>query len=152
MICKECWINKKLEEFYRHPLTKNWRMGRCKECVKKWRSSEEERIKARIYDNKRSKTEKRRKYNTEHCKKYRVDNREKYLAQRLVWNFFRYKRKHLRPKECSHCNCDKNIELHHEDYLKPNQVIPLCSLCHSQHHIWKIQINKNNEIDIYSLK
>ena len=141
-ICKECLIEKDLSEFYKHPQWVLWTLPRCKECIKAWRKTERERKMARVKDSKRSKTIKRKKYAKEHHEKRIINNPEKKYAQYLVQKYFRFK-KNLRPNKC--CNCMKiwRIELHHEDYTKQNEVIPLCPLCHRQYHSWIIDIVKD---------
>jgi hypothetical protein len=141
--CKECWELKSLSEFYNHYKWKNWVLSRCKDCIKKWRRSERERKIARIRDNKRSKTTKRIQYNTIKTKEYRLKNPLKYKAHSLISNYYK---NNDRPNECSICNSNDNIELHHEDYNKPNEVIPLCSLCHSKYHKWEFIIDIKNTI------
>lgn len=145
--CKECKEPKDLSEFYKHPQWKNWVLWRCKECVKKWRRSEGERKMARILDKKRAKNPDRIKYSTENTKKYRAKNPEKRNAHKIVNNYFRYHKKD-KPKKCSHCLGWWQIELHHEDYSKPREFIPLCSLCHKWKHKWKIKIDIKNIIII----
>jgi len=138
-ICKECGLSLILDNYYSHPLTRDWKMARCKECVKKWRRSEKERAMARIIDNKRSLIEKRIVYITQNTKAFRLKNPEKYKAHQLVNNYIRYN-KDKKPNKCVNCNLEGRIELHHENYNLPNEVIPLCSLCHSRRHCWDFEI------------
>lgn len=146
--CKECRELKPLSEYYTHPQWRNWVLGRCKECIKKWRRSEKERKMARIIDKKRVRPE---GYATKRCQINRKKFPEKYNATRIVNNYFRWKNKEKRPNKCVYCNYVWKIELHHFDYNKPNEVIPLCSLCHSWYHYWKIEIDLTKKINIYDL-
>jgi len=145
--CKECKELKEISEYYKHPQGQNWVLSRCKECVKRWRRSEKERKMARVNDNKRSKTPHRLKQLTKQCKQYRKENPKKYKAHWLVNNYYRY-HKDERPYQCSHCNGWWQIEMHHEDYNKPREIIPLCSLCHKGYHKWSIEIDKTKMITI----
>lgn len=145
--CKECKELKELSEYYSHPGTKDWTLARCKECVKRWRRSEKERKMARVNDNRRSKNPDRIKYVTENTRKYRANNPLKYKAHWIVNNYYRY-HKDERPTECSVCWSGWQIELHHEDYNKPREIIPLCSLCHKWYHKWIIKIFKSATIII----
>lgn len=144
-ICKECGLSLILEDYYPHPLTRDWKMSRCKECIKKWRRSERERVMARIIDNNRPKTIWRVITATNTVKQFRLKNPEKYKAHKLVNNYIRYN-KDKRPTICVKCNLEGKIEFHHEDYNFPNKVIPLCPLCHSRRHCWDFEIQKEWEI------
>jgi len=134
-ICKECKLEMGLDLFYSHPLTKDWKMWRCIECIKKWRRSDKEREMARKWEN----TNRIRPewYVYEYTKKYRKSNPEKYKAHMLVNNFCRDN--NLQSKDfCMNCWEDTFLELHHPDYSKPFDVIALCPLCHKWHHHRKI--------------
>lgn len=139
--CKECRELKELIEYYKHPQWLNWVLWRCKECIKKWRRSENERGKARVNDIKRSKFKNRKEYAKINIKRYRENNPLKTKAHRIVNNYFRYKRD-LQPRGCFNCKSKIAIEMHHEDYNKPKEIIPLCNLCHKWYHSWKIEIDK----------
>ena len=135
--CKECLEEKELLEFYSHPKWKNWVLWRCKQCIKIWRKSEKERAMARNIDKKRIRPD---WYQLKASQKFRKENPEKYRAHRLVNNYFKYS-KASKPTHCFSCDIlAKPIELHHNDYTKPNEVFPLCSLCHSGVHYWKIDL------------
>ena len=102
---------------------------------------------ARLIDNIRAKSPERIKYQTIKTKIYRLNNPLIYKSHTLVNNYYK-RNKEEKPKQCSYCESINNIELHHEDYNKPNEVIPLCSMCHSHHHNWTIIINLNHIIII----
>lgn len=142
--CKECLELKRISDYYLY----NWKtpFWRCKECVKRWRKSEKERKMARSYDKKRSKDPNRIAYVTSNTKRYRKENPEKWDAHKIVNNYFRT-HKEEKPNTCSKCGFiwkwRWQIELHHEDYNKPREVIPLCSLCHKWYHKWVIEIDLN---------
>lgn len=40
----------------------------------------------------------------------------------------------IKPERCSECQKKSKIEAHHNDYLKPLEVIWLCKICHSKKH------------------
>jgi len=144
-ICKECLKEKVLTDFYKHPQWVMWTLPRCKECIKKWRKSERERKMARINDLKRSKKPKRIKYQRERTIKYRQEHKNKYNAHKKVWNYL----KNIKYKynfECCICLTKNKIELHHEDYNKPNEIIPFCSLHHKWYHYWKNWIDLSKKI------
>lgn len=135
-ICKECIIEKDYSEFYKYKHTPkpSWR---CKECIKAWRKSERERVMARVIDNNRTRPE---WYVYNRTVEDRRKNPIKNKARAIVNRYFRY-HKEDKPTVCSNCDIEWRIELHHFDYTKPREVIPLCSLCHSHIHIWKINLN-----------
>ena len=141
-VCKECLVLKDLCDFYKHKLWKNWVFWRCKDCVKKWRKWFKERAMARIVDKKRIRPE---WYAYIKTREYREKNPKKYKAHQLVYNFLKKHRDEYVFK-CSVCWVDKKIELHHNDYDKPNFVIPLCALHHKWYHHWKNSIDINNFI------
>jgi hypothetical protein len=37
-------------------------------------------------------------------------------------------------RECQLCGSNENIHLHHEDYDRPLDVVPLCRVCHVRVH------------------
>jgi len=140
--CKECNIKKELSEFYNHPQWVLWTLPRCKECIKSWRKTDREREMARIIDKKRVRPE---WYIYKMTKKYRVENKEKYEAHKKVWNYLRnHKQEYI--FKCCICWNMEYIELHHEDYSKPNEVIPMCTLHHKGYHYWKNWINLDKKI------
>lgn len=144
--CKECWIEKDLTEYYKHPLWFNWVLWRCKECIKKWRKSEREKIMARDRDRDRYKyNSKRKEQLKKHSKKWKELNPEKRKAQVKVWNYLRNKNA-IRPKECCICKSINRLHYHHEDYNFPNKVYSLCNICHINRHYGNIELNINDEI------
>ena len=96
--CKSCNLQKEYEDFYRHPLTKDLRMAKCKECIKSERRTPEGREKARIQDLKRAKNPKRIAQKKKTLYSFRERNPIKWQAQYAVGNFLRY-HKDLKPKK-----------------------------------------------------
>lgn len=139
--CKNCLQEKPLEDFYSHPDTKDWRLSSCKECIKEWRRSENERIMARRRDNERSKRKDRIEYLTRNTKKFRLKNPEKYIAHKLIDNFFK-KNPKLKPERSLVSWLGWRLHMHHFDYNKPNCVIPCTPLEHSMFHKWNIEIKE----------
>lgn len=143
--CKECWVKKELSDFYPHPQWKNWVLSRCKECIKAWRKSLREREMARKWEKENRTRPEWYLYNK--CKKYRQNNPKKYEAHKLVNNYYRYN-KDKRPNYCYRCWRWWQIELHHEDYSRPDLVYPLCSMCHKWVHSWLYKLDYRWEIKI----
>ena len=139
-ICKECEIEKELWDFYSHPEWKNWVLWRCKGCIKRWRKSPKEREMAREWE--KDNRVRPEWYSAMMSKKFREENPEKYKAHMKVNNYLRSAYDSKSPfKTCYNCFEWWKIELHHEDYSKPNDVVPLCIPCHRRKHCWDFEIN-----------
>jgi len=152
-ICKKCLIEKELSEFYVCKGNSDGRFGTCKDCtkdrVKKHRSKNIDEIRA--YDRGRGRTEKRLKLNRdrykacnlteeqkqkmyESVKRYRRENAEKYRCHSLVGHAIN-SGKLVKPNRCSECGEDNaTIHGHHENYMRPLDVIWLCPTCHRRKH------------------
>ncbi len=64
----------------------------------------------------------------------KILNPEKHEARKIMTAAVRSK-KIIKPKSCTMCNTEVNrIEGHHEDYLKPLEIIWLCCKCHRSLH------------------
>lgn len=137
--CKQCLQEKPLEEFYSHPQTADWKLAKCKECVKAERRSEHWRAMARINDKKRFNDPKRKEHQKKHLQEFRKNNPEKWKAQCAVNNFLRT-HKEWKKTVCAVCWNTGRVHYHHFDYSKPNEVIPCCPFDHSRFHQWKLEI------------
>lgn len=48
---------------------------------------------------------------------------------------YKQRKRIVKPRECSNCGWhSSNLEVHHYDYSKPNEIIWLCKSCHSKLH------------------
>lgn len=92
--CKECDEKKSITDFYSHPQTKDGTINRCKECVKKGRRSERERIMARAKDILRAKTPKRIAQNKKLSERFRKQNPLKWKAECIVNNYIKKLKSH----------------------------------------------------------
>ena len=150
--CKECWEFKELckDNWYSIKWGFLWVLSRCKDCIKKWRKSEYERVMARKRDNDRyynnpkrreyifkSSTERRKRkwYANIHLKTDRLINK--------LW---------IRPCVCSICWWGKRVVSHHPDYSKPFEVVFCCDICHSKIHHWEISNIDEYIIDLTTYK
>ena len=55
----------------------------------------------------------------------------------------------VKPLVCSSCKCHSDVQAHHPDYSKPNEVIWLCRSCHHKLHYGNKSIS--GELIIYSV-
>lgn len=139
MLCKCCKTEKPDTEFYAGA-------AKCKECVKRvarenrerkiqdpvWRALERERC--------RIKQAKRREYLAAHGIKensrsanlrWLTRNPEKRKAQQAANNALRAGQIERKPN-CQRCGGNPPLEMHHDDYAKPLDVIWLCLECHAK--------------------
>ncbi len=131
MSCKQCFkcnVVKPLTEFYKHPMMKDGRLGKCKECNKKdVRANRKVKVDYyRKYDIERGNRQ-TREYRLKHAADYPL----MYKAQNMVSNAIRDKRLFREP--CETCGVTKT-HAHHDDYSKPLNVRWLCIPHHSQWH------------------
>lgn len=147
--CKECNISKIASCFYKHPLTHNWLMGRCKDCVKNGRKTEHELNLSRKRDQKRyAENIERRRYIYE-SSSLRRKNKWYWKIHTKTIRYINKKR--LRPSICSICFIEpinKKIEAHHRDYNIRNSVIFCCKICHSKLDSGKINHNNCVKVDL----
>lgn len=128
MICTKCGNT---GEFYK---------GRrqCKKCILErsydWQSKNPHRVAAarRKYNAKR-----KDKQNAYYKEWYRKNGRKrdplKVAAHKIIYLAIRSGRI-SRPSSCEECGRDVKIEAHHDDYLKPLDVLWLCNRCHRKKH------------------
>jgi hypothetical protein len=135
-VCFKCKEKKDVEEFYRHAKMTDGRLGKCKDCtrddVRKYRKENDS---VREYDRRRyHENPERRQKIYDGIARRNKSHPEKRAAHQAVSNAVRDGRLH-KPDKCSHCNVkNKRIEGHHEDYLRPLEVIWVCTLCHRRHY------------------
>ena len=131
--CFKCGIEWPLIYFYKHSEMKDGHLNKCKKCTKKdVRKHREDNIeKIREYDRERSRLPHRVAQRVECNKIYRLSNPEKYKAHQKVQRAL--KKGDLKKQNCCVCG-DEKSQAHHEDYLRPLDVIWLCSLHHHSIH------------------
>ena len=150
--CKQCNIEKDLNNFYVHKEMLDGYLNKCKECVKKRIAKHRELNIDYIndYDKKRAmlphrvkarkeylKTENGKEAKAKAIKNYKNKFPMVYAAHIIFSNAIRDKRV-KQEFFCSKCGSDNQIQGHHDDYTKPLDVRWLCVKCHSKWH-------KNNE-------
>lgn len=134
-VCIRCCIEKPLTDFYAHPRMANGRLGRCKVChrteVNRVRNENIDRYRA--YDRERAKTDVRK---TAYIEKQRRMNAEipGYTSSHKAVSRAVRNGSLVRPESCSRCPSTNRIQAHHDDHLKPLDVMWLCPVCHAIRH------------------
>ena len=151
--CFKCFFPKPLSDFYKHPGTSDGRLGKCKECCKKFakqhRRNPVVKIKIKEYKKgyeQRPEVKKRHKdYEKQHSelgqarrKRWAEKNPEKMRVKRLTDSAIRSGK--LIKQPCAECGKTK-VEAHHRDYSKPFDVIWLCK----KHHWEADEIRRASE-------
>lgn len=142
--CKECnqfkEINK--ENRYYHKEWYLWVLGRCRECVLKWRSSEREHIMSRKrdmdrYHNNPKRREDLGKWAKERTKRHEENGEQRGLlhdrTNRLI------ARLRIRPTECPICWNKWRIVAYHPELQTWWEIVFCCSICHSKIHRWELK-------------
>lgn len=135
-VCFKCNILKPLSDFYKHSKMSDGHLNKCKACTKKdaHNHREDNLEKVREYDRNRPNKIERNEKSVEYTKKYREKYPNKYKAHLLVNNSIR-NGKLRKLNRCESCSSDFRVIAHHNDYLKPLDVIWLCEVCHKAWHI-----------------
>lgn len=147
-VCFKCGKSLPLSSFYKHPMMKDGRLNKCKECNKNdVRKNRAEKIDYyQEYDRQRSMRPDRVRMREEYQKtgqgkasvrrakkKWTESNVVKRAAHIIVNNAVR-DGKILKPEFCSVCGNKIRLHGHHDDYAKPLEVRWLCSKCHTAWH------------------
>lgn len=120
-ICSKCEELKSTSEFHRDNHLKSGFRSSCKECTKvtevtrTWRRNNKER---------------RRKYLNEYMRVYKKKHPKKVKARALANTNAHI----VKGSCCEQCQSLKDLQMHHEDYDKPLEVVTLCVPCHRKIH------------------
>lgn len=142
--CKNCRVEKNKEEFnkwYKKTGSTGFR-SLCKECDHEINKKYREKNKELLTQKRRIRTGAQpKKKCTDPAKIKRYEDmyrsQRKYperVAARSFLNMYVKIGKIVRPNICEICLKNKNVEGHHEDYLKPLEVKWVCKRCHSDIH------------------
>lgn len=148
--CFKCFIEKPLNDFYKHAKMADGYLGKCKECTKiEARKNRNDNIdEYRAKDRKRANEPKRVKLRKEVAERWKNDpelkkrsaefkkawqnkNAIKRAAHIITGNAI--SRGDLLKQPCEVCG-KKKVDAHHDDYEKPLEVRWLCKKHHAEHH------------------
>ena len=125
--CKRCDIEKPHDEFYQSDSS-------CKDCrklvVRQYRDENAEKVKA--YDRERGKLQHRIERCVINTRKRRRDPDGYMAAHNAVARALRNGTIERMP--CCMCGTAEKIHAHHDDYLKPLEVMWLCVTHHKSRH------------------
>lgn len=135
-VCFKCHEPKDIDEFYKHPMMADGRLGKCKECAKAdVRSHRRQNDSVREYDRQRYKNSVERQIAVRlTTDRWREENPEAVKAQGVL--AYAIKLGKIVPQPCVVCGA-KQVHGHHEDYNKPLDVIWYCAQHHIKHHLAK---------------
>lgn len=136
LMCKQCWQYKELtpDNWYYHPEGYLWVLGRCQDCIKRWRKSEHERLMARKRDEYRYYNNPKR---NEYVKEKSAERIIRKWYKLVHWRTARkIKKLWIRPELCPICGSRTRIISHHPDYEHWNQIVFCCQPCHAKIHNW----------------
>lgn len=127
--CFKCKESKPLSDFYKHKQMADGHLNKCKQCAK-----------VDVKNNRGSNIEYYREYDrirgsrqtTEYQRQYKARFPNKHKAHRIVGRAIRAKKLH--PEPCVVCGTDEYVVAHHNDYLKPLNVVWMCQAHHMQWH------------------
>jgi hypothetical protein len=114
----------------RYPAPPSRKTGQCINCNANHYKNNSQKIIEKINEWQKENTNKVR----ENKIKWKKNNKQKVEAQNKVLHAVK-KNKLTHVTLCKCQDCEKPAEhYHHENYLKPLEVIPLCNKCHNLRH------------------
>lgn len=131
-ICRGCSKSKDINAFYKHSKMKDGHLNICIECViERARVRRLNNPRVQEYDRIRSKKLERRVHLRKNAEKWKQNNPNGYKAHNAVSNALRDGK--LKKHPCLFCGSD-HVHTHHNDYLRPLDVVWLCAKCHARLH------------------
>ena len=130
-VCFCCKQTKQIAEFYPHKAMKDGYLNKCIDCTKEYERNRRQNPKFRekilAYDRARG-----NRHPKEYLGNYRTKYPNKYKAHNLVNNYLRLGK--IERKPCCVCGKTETLHAHHNDYLKPLEIVWMCSAHHKQWH------------------
>lgn len=140
--CKRCGNRKPRSDFYAASNSRGFDSS-CKDCrklvIRKRRNDNIDYVRA--YDRARGKTEKRKLDSIIRNRKRRKDPDGYMAAHNAVARALRSGRIERQP--CCMCGTTEKIHAHHDDYMKPLEVMWLCVVHHKSRHAYLEYIDKD---------
>lgn len=159
--CRDCYVEKDLEQFHKLKASKDGYAFRCKECehinykYKKSLDPEKHNLRAKLWARKmleknpnyaKDYYEKNKEKRKEIYKRYRDKNRQKVNARTKV-GLWILKGKLIKPVVCEICKrYDEKLEAHHEDYSKALDITWCCLQCH---HEEDMKRKRQKDLEMY---
>jgi hypothetical protein len=130
--CFKCGMEKPVEDFYKHPMMADGRLGKCKDCTKlDMRIDRATKPRVREYDRQRASQPHRVALRARISKAWDTRFPDRAKAHSAAQNAVR-DGKLIKPALCEGCGLPKKrIEKHHPDYSKPLLIVWLCKPCHA---------------------
>ncbi len=142
-ICTKCGHSKDVDQFHRHPQTKDGRHPTCKVCICRAKAEHYAANRAKKSAKARASYRRNRSKRLETKRRYRTKNRQMLIMKdslrhaahpekRRASAAARYAIKQgvLVKGTCESCGTGECVEGHHEDYANPLDVNWLCRSCH----------------------
>ena len=132
-VCFKCGKRKKIEMFYRHPMMRDGRLNKCKECNKIDTTENRNRNidYYRAYDRERAKRPERAKAAAIISRRWITADKRRSAAHNAVTRAIRSGALVRLP--CERCG-RSDAFAHHECYDNKLDVMWLCQPCHKQRH------------------
>lgn len=122
-VCKQCGVEKDLDDFYAHSQMADGHMSKCKECVKEYQKGRPDQHKW---------TEHRKNQQLEYQRRRRKEHPEKQRAHDKVLRAIKAG-KLERPDHCELCGKECKPHAHHWHGYDDDHVLDvqwLCAKCH----------------------
>lgn len=133
-ICRECGLEKPLDEFNKRRGSKDGHQGMCRSCFSRYNKvryhSDPARFRKDVAEYREKNMENVFETRMEMCRKNPIPknaNEALNLAVKLGYVD--------KPDHCLGCGCptgESRVTAHHNDYTKPLEVVWVCQKCHKQ--------------------
>lgn len=139
--CYSCKNHLPLEEFYKHPMTADGYLGKCKSCQRAAMVANRQKNLGRIreYDRNRANDPARKKRQVKISRDWRAADPRRMRCHNAVRRAIIAGK--ITRRGCERCDNIKAYA-HHDSYDEPLNVMWLCQPCHKQRHKELTQMGK----------